>query len=52
MLPRVRAARGTQNVGKSKSELVEVIDTLQRVNLNSVRGNSHRSDRCGSLFQC
>ena len=36
MLPRVRAERGTQVVGKSKSELMKVIDTLQRVNLNNV----------------
>ena len=36
MLPRVRAERETQVVGKSKSELMKVIDTLQRVNLNSV----------------
>ena len=36
MLPKVRAARGTQVVGKSKSELMEVIDTHLRMNLNSV----------------
>ena len=52
MLPKVRAERGTQVVGKSQIELMKVIDTLQRVNLNSVVGNSHRSDRFDSLFQC
>ena len=36
MLPRVRSERGTQVVGNSKSELMEVTDTLQRVNLNNV----------------
>ena len=40
-----------QVVGKSKSELMKVIDKLQRVNLNSAVENSHHSDQCGSLFQ-
>ena len=35
MLSKVRTAREMQVVGKSKSELMEVIDKLQRVNLNS-----------------
>ena len=36
MLSKVRTAREMQVVGKSKSELMKVIDKLQRVNLNSV----------------
>ena len=36
MLPRVRGERGTQDIGKSESELTKVTDTLQRVNLNNV----------------
>ena len=36
MLSKVRAAWEMQVVGKSKSELMKVIDTLQRVNLNNV----------------
>ena len=36
VLSKVRAAREMQVVGKSKIELMEVTDTLQCVNLNSV----------------
>ena len=36
MLSKVRTAREMQVVGKSKSELMKVIDKLQRVNLNKV----------------
>ena len=36
MLSKVRTAREMQVIGKSKSELMKVIDKLQRVNLNSV----------------
>ena len=36
MLSKARSARELQVVGKSKSELMKVIDKLQRVNLNSV----------------
>ena len=36
MLSKVRTAREMQFVGKSKSELMKVIDKLLRVNLNSV----------------
>ena len=35
-MSRVRAEREMQVVGKSKIELMKVIDKLQRVNLNSV----------------
>ena len=35
MLSKVRTAREMQVVGKFKSELMKVIDKLQRVNLNS-----------------
>ena len=39
MLSKVRTAREMQVVGKSESELMKVIDKLQRVNLNSAAEN-------------
>ena len=52
MLPRVRAARGTQDIGKSESELMKVIDTLQRVNLNNVVETLVAVIDVAVFFQC